>query len=171
MINITLPDGSQRQFDQPVSVMEVAQSIGAGLAKATVAGKVDGRLVDASDRIDHDATLQIITPKDAEGVEIIRHSCAHLVGHAVKQLFPEAKMVIGPVIAEGFYYDIWSEKPFTPDDLAAIEKRMAELIAKDYDVVKKMTPRDEVIATFRARGEDYKLRLDEDMPETQAMGL
>ena len=171
MINITLPDGSQRQFDQPVSVMEVAQSIGAGLAKATVAGKVDGRLVDASDRIDHDATLQIITPKDAEGVEIIRHSCAHLVGHAVKQLFPEAKMVIGPVIAEGFYYDIWSEKPFTPDDLAAIEKRMAELIAKDYDVVKKMTPRDEVIATFRARGEDYKLRLVDDMPDTPAMGL
>ena len=171
MINITLPDGSQRQFDQPVSVMEVAQSIGAGLAKATVAGKVDGRLVDASDRIDHDATLQIITPKDEEGVEIIRHSCAHLVGHAVKQLFPEAKMVIGPVIAEGFYYDIWSEKPFTPDDLAAIEKRMAELIAKDYDVVKKMTPRDEVIATFRARGEDYKLRLVDDMPDTPAMGL
>ena len=171
MINITLPDGSQRQFDHPVSVMEVAQSIGPGLAKATVAGKVDGRLVDASDRIDHDATLQIITPKDEEGVEIIRHSCAHLVGHAVKQLFPEAKMVIGPVIAEGFYYDIFSEKPFTPDDLAAIEKRMAELIAKDYDVVKKMTPRDEVIATFRARGEDYKLRLVDDMPDTPAMGL
>ncbi|KFL36694.1 threonine--tRNA ligase [Arenimonas donghaensis] len=171
MINITLPDGSQRQFDQPVSVMEVAQSIGPGLAKATVAGKVDGRLVDASDRIDHDATLQIITPKDPDGVEIIRHSCAHLVGHAVKQLFPEAKMVIGPVIDEGFYYDIFTEKPFTPDDLAAIEKRMAELIAKDYDVVKKMTPRDEVISVFRGRGEDYKLRLIEDMAGETAMGL
>ncbi|MFY2765420.1 threonine--tRNA ligase [Arenimonas sp. MALMAid1274] len=171
MINITLPDGSQRQFDHPVSVMEIAQSIGPGLAKATVAGKVDGRLVDASDRIDHDARLQIITPKDEEGVEIIRHSCAHLVGHAVKQLFPGAKMVIGPVIAEGFYYDIWNEKPFTPDDLAAIEKRMAELIAKDYDVIKKVTPRDEVIAVFTARGEDYKLRLVEDMPDEQAMGL
>ena len=171
MINITLPDGSQRQFDHPVTVMEVAQSIGAGLAKATVAGKVDGRLVDASDRIESDASLQIITPKDEEGVEIIRHSCAHLVGHAVKQLFPAAKMVIGPVIAEGFYYDIWHERPFTPEDLAAIEQRMAELIAKDYDVVKKMTPRDEVIAVFKARGEDYKLRLVEDMPDEKAMGL
>ncbi|KFN51118.1 threonine--tRNA ligase [Arenimonas composti] len=171
MIQITLPDGSHRQFDHPVTVMEVAQSIGAGLAKATVAGKVDGRLVDACDLIDHDASLQIVTPKDEEGVEIIRHSCAHLVGHAVKQLFPDAKMVIGPVIAEGFYYDIWSEKPFTPEDLAAIEKRMAELIAKDYDVIKKMTPREEVIAVFRARGEDYKLRLIEDMPDEKAMGL
>jgi threonyl-tRNA synthetase len=171
MIHITLPDGSKRPFEHPVSVLEVAQSIGPGLAKATIAGKVDGRLVDASDRIDRDASLQIITAKDEEGVEIIRHSCAHLVGHAVKQLFPDAKMVIGPVIAEGFYYDIFSEKPFTPDDLAAIEKRMAELIAKDYDVVKKVTPRDEVIATFRARGEDYKLRLVEDMPDEKAMGL
>ena len=152
MITITLPDGSRREFDKPVSVMEVAQSIGPGLAKATVAGKVDGRLVDASDRIDHDATLQIITPKDEEGVEIIRHSTAHLVGHAVKQLFPDAKMVIGPVIEEGFYYDIWSERPFTPDDLAAIEQRMRELIGKDYDVVKKMTPREEAIQVFKARG-------------------
>ena len=104
---ITLPNGDQKQFDHAVSVMEVAQSIGPGLAKNTVAGKVDGRLVDASDLISADASLQIITPKDDEGVEIIRHSCAHLVGHAVKQLFPEAKMVIGPVIEEGFYYDIW----------------------------------------------------------------
>ena len=121
MITITLPDGSRREFENPVTVMEVAQSIGAGLAKATVAGAVDGKLVDASDLIAHDASLRIITPKDEEGVEIIRHSCAHLVGHAVKQLFPAAKMVIGPVIAEGFYYDIWNERPFTPDDLAAIE--------------------------------------------------
>lgn len=171
MIAITLPDGSRREFDQPVSVMEVAASIGAGLAKATVAGEVDGKLVDASDRIDHDAKLRIITPKDPEGVEIIRHSCAHLVGHAVKQLYPTAKMVIGPVIDEGFYYDIWYERPFTPEDLAAIEKRMIELIDKDYDVIKKVTPRDEVIAVFQSRGEDYKLRLVEDMPDEKAMGL
>ena len=171
MITITLPDGSRREFEQPVSVMDVAQSIGAGLAKATVAGEVDGRLVDASDVIDRDAALRIITPKDAEGVEIIRHSCAHLVGHAVKQLYPEAKMVIGPVIEDGFYYDIWSERPFTPEDMAAIEQRMAELIDTEYDVIKKVTPREEVIATFKARGEDYKLRLVEDMPDEQAMGL
>ena len=171
MIEITLPDGSRKQFENPPSVAEVAASIGAGLAKATVAGEVDGRLVDASDRIDHDAKLRIITPKDAEGVEIIRHSSAHLVGHAVKQLYPDAKMVIGPVIDEGFYYDIWYPRPFTPEDLAAIEQRMRVLIDKDYDVVKKVTPRDEVIAVFKARGEDYKLRLVEDMPDEKAMGL
>ena len=128
MISIQLPDGSRREFPAPVTVGEVAAAIGPGLAKATVAGKVDGRLVDASDLIDRDATLQIITPKDDEGVEIIRHSCAHLVGHAVKQLYPGAKMVIGPVIEEGFYYDIAYERPFTPEDLAAIEQRMSELI-------------------------------------------
>ncbi|WP_425914555.1 threonine--tRNA ligase [Pseudomonas sp. GWSMS-1] len=168
---ITLPDGSQRSFDHPVSVLEVAQSIGAGLAKATIAGKVNGKLVDACDVIDSDATLQIITPKDQEGLEIIRHSCAHLIGHAVKQLFPTAKMVIGPVIDDGFYYDIASERPFTLDDVAAIEQRMQQLIEKDYDVIKKVTPRAEVIDVFTARGEDYKLRLVEDMPGEQAMGL
>ncbi|EJL76237.1 threonine--tRNA ligase [Variovorax sp. 2RAF20] len=171
MIQITLPDNSRREFPGPVSVAEVAQSIGAGLAKMTVAGKIDGRLVDASDVIDHDARLQIITPKDDEGLEIIRHSTAHLVGHAVKQLYPTAKMVIGPVIDEGFYYDISYERPFTPEDMAAIEARMRELIAQDYDVIKKMTPRAEVIEVFKSRGEDYKLRLVEDMPDEQAMGL
>jgi threonyl-tRNA synthetase len=171
MIHITLPDGSQREYPGPVTVAEVARSIGPGLAKNTVAGKVDGRLVDASDPIDHDAKLQIITPKDEEGVEIIRHSCAHLVGHAVKQLYPTAKMVIGPVIDEGFYYDIAYERPFTPEDVAAIEQRMKELIAQDYDVVKKVTPRAEVIEVFKSRGEDYKLRLVEDMPDEKAMGL
>jgi threonyl-tRNA synthetase len=171
MIQITLPDNSRREFPGPVSVAEVAQSIGPGLAKMTVAGKVDGRLVDASDVIDHDAKLQIITPKDDEGLEIIRHSTAHLVGHAVKQLYPTAKMVIGPVIDEGFYYDISYERPFTPEDMAAIEARMRELIAQDYDVVKKMTPRAEVIEVFKSRGEEYKLRLVEDMPDEQAMGL
>ena len=171
MIAIQLPDGSKREFPGPVSVAEVAQSIGPGLAKVTVAGKVDGRLVDASDRIDHDAKLQIITPKDEEGLEIIRHSCAHLVGHAVKQLYPTAQMVIGPVIEEGFYYDISYERPFTPEDMAAIEARMRELIAKDYDVIKKMTPRAEVIDVFMSRGEEYKLRLIDDMPDETAMGL
>ncbi len=171
MINVTLPDGSIKQFDHPVSVHEVAASIGAGLAKATLAGKVDGRQVDASDLIEADARVQIITPKDDEGLEIIRHSCAHLVGHAVKQLFPSAQMVIGPVIEDGFYYDIAYERPFTPEDLALIEQRMGELIEQDYDVVKTMTPRDEAIAVFRARGEDYKLRLIEDMPEVQSMGM
>ena len=171
MIQITLPDNSRREFPGPVSVAEVAQSIGPGLAKMTVAGKIDGRLVDASDVIDHDARLQIITPKDDEGLEIIRHSTAHLVGHAVKQLYPAAKMVIGPVIDEGFYYDISYERPFTPEDMAAIEARMRELIAQDYDVIKKMTPRAEVIEVFKSRGEDYKLRLVEDMPDEQAMGL
>ncbi|MDQ0586668.1 threonine--tRNA ligase [Variovorax paradoxus] len=171
MIQITLPDNSRREFPGPVSVAEVAQSIGPGLAKMTVAGKIDGKLVDASDVIDHDARLQIITPRDDEGLEIIRHSTAHLVGHAVKQLYPTAKMVIGPVIEEGFYYDISYERPFTPEDMAAIEARMRELIAQDYDVVKKMTPRAEVIEVFKSRGEDYKLRLVEDMPDEQAMGL
>ncbi len=171
MLKITLPDGSVREFDGPVTIMQVAQSIGAGLAKNTVAGRVNGRLLDACDVIAQDATLQIITPKDQEGVEIIRHSCAHLIGHAVKQLYPTAKMVIGPVIEEGFYYDISYERPFTPEDVAAIEARMKELIAQDYDVVKKMTPRAEVIKVFEERGEAYKLRLVEDMPNETQMGL
>ena len=171
MLKITLPDGSVREFDGPVTIMQVAQSIGAGLAKNTVAGRVNGRLLDACDVIAQDATLQIITPKDQEGVDIIRHSCAHLIGHAVKQLYPTAKMVIGPVIEEGFYYDISYERPFTPEDVAAIEARMKELIAQDYDVVKKMTPRAEVIKVFEQRGEAYKLRLVEDMPNETQMGL
>ena len=171
MLNITLPDGSVRQYESPVTVAQIAASIGAGLAKATVAGKVNGKLVDACDPITEDSTVQIITPKDQEGVEIIRHSCAHLVGHAVKQLYPNAKMVIGPVIEEGFYYDIATEKPFTPEDVAAIEARMKELITQDYDVIKIMTPRAETIKIFQDRGEEYKLRLIDDMPEVEAMGM
>ncbi len=168
---ITLPDGSQRSFEHPVSIMQVAESIGAGLAKATVAGRVNGRLLDACDLITEDSELQIITPKDQEGLEIIRHSCAHLIGHAIKQLYPEVKMVIGPVIDEGFYYDVFSERPFNPEDLDAIDKRMRELIAQDYDVIKKLTPRAEVIKTFQERGEAYKLRLIDDMPDETEMGL
>jgi threonyl-tRNA synthetase len=170
-VSITLPDGSIRTYDHPVTVHDVAASIGAGLARSTVAGRVDGRLVDACDVIEHDAKLQVITPKDDDGIDIIRHSCAHLVGHALKQLYPTAKMVIGPVINEGFYYDVAFERPFTPADLEAIEARMRELIAKEYDVVKRMTPRDEAIQIFESRHEDYKLRLIEDMPDTQEMGL
>ena len=171
MPQITLPDGSIKSFDHPVSVMEVAQSIGTGLAKATIAGKVNGRLVDASDLIAEDAALNIITAKDQEGVEIIRHSCAHLVGHAVKQLYPDVQMVIGPVIEDGFYYDVFSDKPFTPEDMEAIEARMHQLIDQDYDVIKKMTPRAETIKTFTERGETYKLRLIDDMPNETEMGL
>ena len=168
---ITLPDGSQRQYDQALSILDVAADIGSGLAKATLAGRVNGELRDACDLITEDAELQIITPKDEEGVEIIRHSCAHLVGHAVKQLYPEAQMAIGPVIEDGFYYDIRYDKGFTPEDMERIEKRMKELIEQDYDVVKEMTPRDEVLATFRERGEDYKVTLVEEMPEVSEMGL
>lgn len=171
MLNITLPDGSVRQYESPVTVAQIAASIGAGLAKAAVAGRVNGKLVDVCDPIVEDSAVQIITPKDQEGIEIIRHSCAHLVGHAVKQLYPNAKMVIGPVIEEGFYYDIATEKPFTPEDVAAIEARMKELIAQDYDVVKIMTPRAEAIKIFQERGEEYKLRLIDDMPEVEAMGM
>ncbi len=168
---ITLPSGDQKTFDAPVSVLQVAQSIGAGLAKATIAGRVNGELRDACDLIEQDASVQIITAKDPEGLDIIRHSCAHLLGHAVKQLYPDVKMVIGPVIEDGFYYDMHSERPFTPEDVAAIEARMRALIDTEYDVIKRMTPRADVIDTFRARGEDYKLRLIDDMPNETHMGL
>ncbi|MGB0784490.1 MAG: TGS domain-containing protein, partial [Marinomonas sp.] len=169
---ITLPDGSQRSFLNAVTVMQVAEDIGPGLAKATIAGRVDGQLVDACELISDDAKLSIITGKDPEGVEIIRHSFAHLVGHAVKQLYPTAEMAIGPVIDEGFYYDIAYERPFTPDDLVAIEKRIAELVKKDYDVVKKMTPIAEARQQFVDRGETYKVALIDDMNEsTTEVGL
>ncbi|REG81837.1 threonine--tRNA ligase [Marinomonas pollencensis] len=163
---ITLPDGSQRTFSDPVTVMQVAEDIGPGLAKATIAGRINGTLVDACELISEDSEISIVTGKDPEGVEIIRHSFAHLVGHAVKQLFPTAKMAIGPVIDEGFYYDIAYERPFTPEDMAAIEKRMAELVKADYDVVKKMTPIVEARQQFVDRGEDYKVALIDDMDES-----
>ncbi|GLS25671.1 threonine--tRNA ligase [Marinibactrum halimedae] len=171
LITITLPDGSQREYPAPTSIADIAASIGPGLAKNTIAGWVDEQQVDAHDPINHDAHIKIITPNDEAGVEIIRHSCAHLIGHAVKQLYPTAKMVIGPVIENGFYYDIAYERAFTADDLKAIEGRMKELIAKNYTVVKKMTPRDEVIQCFQERGEEYKLRLIDDMPDETTMGL
>ncbi len=168
---ITLPDGSQRHFERSVTVLDVASDIGPGLAAATLAGEVDGVLCDASDYLEKDSTLRIITSKDQEGIEIIRHSCAHLIGHTVKQLFPAAKMVIGPVIQDGFYYDISIDEPFTSSDLEKIQLRMKDLIASEYDIIKKRTPREEVIDIFQSRNEEYKLRLIDDMPDEEFMGL
>lgn len=171
MIQISLPDGKIRRYESPVSTMQVAYDIGPGLAKATIAAVVNGSLRDASDLIERDSTLRIITSRDPEGVEIIRHSCAHLVGHAVKQLFPTAKMVIGPVIEDGFFYDVAYERSFTPHDIIAIEQRMHELVDRDYDIIKRMTPREKVIELFELRGEEYKLRLISDMPDESELGL
>ena len=171
MPTITLPDGSQREYDVPVSIHDVAADIGPGLARATIAGEVNGELCDASDLLKTDSKLRIITNKDPEGIDIIRHSCAHLIGHAVKQLFPEANMVIGPVIENGFYYDIAIGKPFTEEDLKQIEERMRRLIKQNYDVVKAMTPREKVIEEFTTRGEEYKLKLVQEMPDEQTLGL
>ena len=169
---ITLPDGSQRQFDHPVSVLEVAQDIGAGLAKATIAGRVNGERRDACDIIDQDATLEIITAKDEDGLEIIRHSCAHLLGHAIKQLFPDVKMAIGPTIENGFYYDIDLDLSLTQEDLDAIEKRMLELAKTNYDVVKKRVTWQEARDTFEKRGEPYKMAiLDENIERTATPAL
>ncbi|HMN65397.1 MAG TPA: TGS domain-containing protein, partial [Burkholderiaceae bacterium] len=142
MVVITLPDGSQRRFDAPPTVAEVAASIGAGLAKAAIAGKVDGRLVDTSHRIESDATLAIVTERDPEGLEIIRHSTAHLLAWAVKSLFPDAQVTIGPVIENGFYYDFSYKRPFTPEDLAAIEAKMTELAKANLPVVRELWDRD-----------------------------
>jgi len=165
---ITLPDGSQRSFDKPVTLAELAADIGPGLAKATIAGSANGNPIDASDLISEDSHVVIFTAKSDEGVEIIRHSCAHLIGHAVKQLYPTAKMAIGPVIEEGFYYDIEYERAFTPEDVDKIEARMKELINTGYDVVKQWATREEAIATFKERGENYKIEIiEQDIPEDQ----
>ncbi|MTC51032.1 threonine--tRNA ligase [Providencia alcalifaciens] len=169
---ITLPDGSQRQFDHAVSVMDVAHDIGAGLAKACIAGRVNGELVDACELIEHDANLSIITSKDDEGLEIIRHSCAHLLGHAIKQLWPNTKMAIGPVIDNGFYYDIDLDYTLTQEDLDKLEKRMLELAKTDYDVVKKRVSWAEARETFVSRGEDYKVEiLDQNISQDDRPGL
>jgi threonyl-tRNA synthetase len=171
MISIRLPDGSQRQFDAPQTVAQVAASIGAGLAKAALAGKVDGKLVDTSYLIDRDADLAIVTDKDADGLEVIRHSTAHLLAYAVKDLFPDAQVTIGPVIENGFYYDFSYKRPFTPEDLAAIEKRMAELAKKDEPVVRKVMPRDEAVAYFNSIGEAYKAEIIGSIPQDQEVSL
>ena len=171
MIQVTLPDGSQRQFPGPVTVADVAASIGAGLAKAALAGKVDGKVVDTSHTIDHDAPVAIVTAKDPEGVDVIRHSTAHLLAYAVKELFPEAQVTIGPVIENGFYYDFAYKRPFTPEDLAAIEKRMAELAAKDEPVTRRVLPRDEAVAHFKSLGEHYKAEIIGSIPADQDVSL
>ena len=169
---ITLPDGSQRAFDHAVSVYDVAASIGAGLAKACIAGRVNGELVDACDLIELDSTLSIITAKDQEGLEILRHSCAHLLGHAIKQLWPETKMAIGPVIDNGFYYDVDLERTLTEEDIQALEARMLELAQKDYDVVKKKVSWQEARDVFESRGETYKVAiLDENIARDDKPGL
>src|SRR5258707_281010 len=168
---ITLPDGSQKHFDHPVSVAEVAASIGAGLAKAALAGQVNGALVDTSAPIDRDATLSIVTDKDPEGLEIIRHSTAHLLANAVQELFPEAQVTIGPVIENGFYYDFAYKRPFSTEDLASIEKRMAEITAKDLKVHRRVLPRDEAVAHFKRIGEVYKAEIIQSIPEDQEISL
>jgi len=168
---ITLPDGSQRSYAQPITVAEIAQSIGVGLARAALAGKVDGKLVDISHLISADAALSIVTDKDAEGLELIRHSTAHLLAYAVKELFSEAQVTIGPVIENGFFYDFSYARPFTPEDLAAIEKRMAELVKLDLPVVRRVLPRDEAVAYFKRIGEHYKAEIIASIPADQEVSL
>jgi threonyl-tRNA synthetase len=171
MVSITLPDNSVRQFDNPVTVGEVAASIGPGLAKAALGGKVDGKLVDTSHRIASDARLAIVTDRDPEGLELIRHSTAHLLAYAVKELFPEAQVTIGPVIDNGFYYDFSYKRPFTPEDLAAIEKRMGELAKKDLPVVREEWKRDDAVKFFNGIGEKYKAEIIASIPSEQGISL
>ena len=171
MVQITLPDGSLREYPNPVTVAEVAASIGAGLAKAALGGKVDGQLVDASFLVSRHANVSIITAKDADGLELIRHSTAHLLAYAVKSLFPQAQVTIGPVIDNGFYYDFSFERPFTPEDLSAIEKRMTELAAKDEQVVRRVLPRDEAVIYFKSLGEHYKAEIIGSIPAGEDVSL
>jgi threonyl-tRNA synthetase len=171
MVVITLPDGSQRRFDAPPTVAEVAASIGAGLAKAAIAGMVDGRLVDTSHRIESDATLAIVTERDPEGLEIIRHSTAHLLAWAVKSLFPDAQVTIGPVIENGFYYDFSYKRPFTPEDLVAIEAKMAELAKANLPVVRELWDRDEAVKFFESIGEQYKAEIIASIPAGEPITL
>ena len=168
---VITPDGSQRSFDQAVSVLDVAMDIGPGLAKATIAGRINGERVDACDLITDDAALEIITAKDEDGLEIIRHSCAHLIGHAIKQLWPDAKMAIGPTIDNGFYYDVDMEHSLTQEDLETLEKRMLQLAKTNYQVVKKTVSWQEARDAFEARGETYKIEiLDENIAKDDQPG-
>jgi len=171
MPNIRLPDGSSKSFPGPVTVAEIASSIGAGLARAALAAKVDGKLVDTSYRVERDAAISIVTERDPEGLEIIRHSTAHLLAQAVKELFPEAQVTIGPVIDNGFYYDFSYKRPFTPEDLAAIEKRMAEISKKDLPVHRREMARDEAVAYFKSLGENYKAEIIASIPGKETISL
>jgi len=168
---ITLPDGSRREFPQPVTVAEIAANIGAGLARAALAGRVDGKLVDTSYRVERDAQVAIVTDRDPDGVEVIRHSTAHLLAQAVKELFPEAQVTIGPVIENGFYYDFAFKRGFTEEDLARIEERMREIAKRDYPVNRTVMPRDEAVKFFRDMGEEYKAKIIEDIPAGEAISL
>ncbi len=171
MPEITLPDKSTRKFDKPISIEDLAMEIGPGLAKATVAGKIDGVLVEASEVITKDAKVEIITSKDDEGIEVVRHSCAHLLAHALKQIYPEVRLAIGPVIDNGFYYDVQLDKALNDDDLQAIESRMLKLAKKDYKVVREVVSRKKALKTFRDRGEPYKVTLAEEIPEEEIIAL
>src|SRR5882672_11498489 len=171
MISIELPDVSRRSFDRPVTVGEVAAAIGPGLAKAALAGRVDGKLVDLSSVIERDAKVAIVTDKEADGLDILRHSTAHLLAHAVKELFPEAQVTIGPVIENGFYYDFAYKRPFTPEDLAAIEKRMGEIAKKDFPVSRKLMKREEAVEFFKKQGELYKAEIISAIPQGEAISL
>src|SRR5688572_6109993 len=171
MPNIRLPDGSQRAFPGPVTVADVAASIGAGLARAALAGRVDGKLVDTSYTIDRDADLSIVTDKDPAGLDILRHSTAHLLAHAVKELFPDAQVTIGPVIEDGFYYDFSYKRPFTPEDLAAIEQRMAEIAKRDLKVERTLMQRDEAVEFFKSLGEHYKAEIIASIPDSEPISL
>src|ERR1700719_3825856 len=168
---MTLPDGSQRQFDRAISVADVAASIGPGLAKAALAGRLDGVLVDTSKLIDDDAALSIVTDKDPDGLEIIRHSTAHLLANAVQELFPDAQVTIGPVVEDGFYYEFAYKRPFSTEYLAAIEKRMTEIAAKDLPVHRRVLPRDEAIAHFKKLGEHYKAEIIAAIPQGESISL
>ena len=168
---IRLPDNSTRNFDNPLSVEDIAKDIGTGLAKAAVAGKIDGKLVDGSEIISDDCSLEIITIKDDEGLEIVRHSCAHLLAHALKQLYPNAQMAIGPVIRDGFYYDIKLDKNLSDDDLEAIEKRMKKLAKTKYDVRREVVSQKKAIKTFKERNEPYKVNLAEEIPDDEVIAL
>ena len=171
MPNIRLPDGSSKSFPNPVTVAEIAQSVGAGLARAALAGKVNGKIVDTGFRVDTDAEVSIITERDPEGVDVLRHSTAHLLAHAVKELFPEAQVTIGPVIENGFYYDFSYKRPFTPEDLSLIEKKMAEIARRDLPVERREMPRNEAVEFFRKQGENYKAEIISSIPEKETISL